>query len=115
MDSRKTTIKQEQKKTCRWFLSHPCYKAWLDPASLAQHHGFLWISGKPGAGKSTIMKFAYSSMKAKARHKHAITASFFFNARGNGLEKSISGMYRSLLFNCLKGTPIFRSFWTILI
>jgi ankyrin repeat protein len=105
MDSRKTTIKQEQKKTCRWFLSHPCYKAWLDPASLAQHHGFLWISGKPGAGKSTIMKFAYSSMKGKARHKHAITASFFFNARGNGLEKSISGMYRSLLLQLLEGYP----------
>ena len=105
MDSRKTTIKQEQKKTCRWFLSHPCYKAWRDPASLAQHHGFLWISGKPGAGKSTIMKFAYSSMKGKARHKHAITASFFFNARGDGLEKSISGMYRSLLLQLLEGYP----------
>ncbi|KAJ5346099.1 hypothetical protein N7452_004103 [Penicillium brevicompactum] len=105
MDSRKTTIKQEQKKTCRWFLSHRCYKAWLDPARLAQHHGFLWISGKPGAGKSTIMKFAYSSMKGKARHNHAITASFFFNARGDGLEKSISGMYRSLLLQLLEGYP----------
>ncbi|CAG7949620.1 unnamed protein product [Penicillium salamii] len=105
MDSRKTTIKQEQKKTCRWFLSHPCYKAWLDPARLAQHHGFLWISGKPGAGKSTIMKFAYSSMKGKAHHDHAMTASFFFNARGDGLEKSISGMYRSLLLQLFEGYP----------
>ncbi|KAK4869494.1 hypothetical protein LT330_005876 [Penicillium expansum] len=103
MDSRKTTIKQEQKKTCRWLLNHPCYEAWLDPARLTQNHGFLWISGKPGAGKSTIMKFAYSSMKGKARHKHAITASFFFNARGDGLEKSISGMYRSLLVQLLEG------------
>ncbi|CAI7641033.1 unnamed protein product [Penicillium crustosum] len=105
MDSRKTTIQQEQKKTCRWFLSHPYYKTWLDPASLSHHHGFLWISGKPGAGKSTIMKFAYSSMKGKGRHKHTITASFFFNARGSGLEKSISGMYRSLLLQLLEGYP----------
>ncbi|KAK9847080.1 hypothetical protein MYU51_020478, partial [Penicillium brevicompactum] len=105
MDSRKSNIKEEQKKTCRWFLSHPCYKAWLDPASLAQHHGFLWISGKPGAGKSTMMKFAYSSMKSKAHQKHAMTASFFFNARGDGLEKSISGMYRSLLLQLLEGYP----------
>lgn len=89
MDSRKTTIKKAQKKTCFWFLGHPCYEAWLDPAELAQHHGFLWISGKPGAGKSTIMKFAYSNAKDKARHKHAIIASFFFNARGDFLEKSI--------------------------
>ncbi|CAG7995656.1 unnamed protein product, partial [Penicillium salamii] len=105
MDSRKTTIQQEQKRTCHWFLSHSYYKEWLDPASLSHHHGFLWITGKPGAGKSTIMKFAYSSMKGKGRHKHAITASFFFNARGGSLEKSISGMYRSLLLQLLEGYP----------
>ncbi|EAW16772.1 Pfs, NACHT and Ankyrin domain protein [Aspergillus fischeri NRRL 181] len=86
-------------------LSHPDYQAWLNPENLTQHHGFLWISGKPGAGKSTIMKFAYSSMKSKSHNKHAITASFFFNARGERLEKSISGMYRSLLLQLLKGYP----------
>ncbi|CAG8106371.1 unnamed protein product [Penicillium salamii] len=85
------------KRTCHWFLSYPYYKEWLDPTSLSYHHGFLWITGKPGAGKSTIMKFAYSSMKGKDRHKYAIIASFFFNARGGSLEKSISGMYRLLL------------------
>jgi ankyrin repeat protein len=51
------------------------------------------------------MKFAYSSMKSKSRNKHAITASFFFNARGEYLEKSISGMYRSLLLQLLEGYP----------
>ncbi|KAJ5907499.1 hypothetical protein N7495_000181 [Penicillium taxi] len=105
MNARKATIKREQKKTCRWFLSHPCYKEWLSSARLAQHHGFLWISGKPGAGKSTIMKFIYSHMKSKARDNHAITASFFFNARGEYLEKSILGMYRSLLFQLFQGYP----------
>jgi ankyrin repeat protein len=51
------------------------------------------------------LKSAYSSMKGKARNMHAITASFFFNARGDGLEKSISGMYRSLLLQLLEGYP----------
>jgi hypothetical protein len=105
MDSRKSTIRTALAKTCRWFLSHPDYQAWLDPEKLTQHHGFLWISGKPGAGKSTIMKFAYWSMKSKSRNKHAITASFFFNARGEYLEKSILGMYRSLLLQLLEGYP----------
>jgi hypothetical protein len=106
IDSRKLTIKTAHAKTCEWFLSHPYYQAWLDPGKLTQHHGFLWISGKPGAGKSTIMKFAYLSMKSrKARHDQAITASFFFNARGEYLEKSILGMYRSLLLQLLKGYP----------
>lgn len=105
IDSRKTTIKEEEEKTCRWFLSHSDYEAWLDPAKLTQHHGFLWISGKPGAGKSTIMKFLYMKMKSKTRRKHAVTASFFFNARGTDLEKSTSGMYRSLLLQLLEGYP----------
>ncbi|PGH07190.1 hypothetical protein GX51_01977 [Blastomyces parvus] len=105
IDSRKSTIKTAHNKTCRWFLSRPDYEAWLDPAKLTQHYGFLWISGKPGAGKSTIMKFAYSEMKRKARRQDAIIVSFFFNARGEHLEKSILGMYRSLLLQLLEGHP----------
>ncbi|KAL4744445.1 hypothetical protein BDW72DRAFT_199590 [Aspergillus terricola var. indicus] len=78
IDARKSNIKNKHDKTCQWFLSHPDYQAWLDPEQLKQNYGFLWISGKPGAGKSTIMKFAY--LKNKARYKHAVTASYFFNA-----------------------------------
>jgi hypothetical protein len=101
MDSRRMTIKENHKKTCQWLLSNSSYKAWLDPTRFAQHHGFLWISGKPGAGKSTIMKFAYSSMKGTCRGNVKF-ASFFFNARGESLEKSTSGMYRSLLLQLLR-------------
>ncbi|KAJ5112215.1 Pfs NACHT and ankyrin domain protein [Penicillium argentinense] len=105
IDSRKLTIEAAHAKTCWWLLSHPSYEEWLNPAKLKQHHGFLWISGKPGAGKSTIMKFAYLNLKRKPHYKNAVTASFFFNARGESLEKSISGMYRSLLLQLLEGYP----------
>ena len=98
-------IKAAHSKTCQWFLSHSSYKEWLDPAALTRHHGFLWISGKPGAGKSTIMKFAYERLRRKAQSKHGVTASFFFNARGESLEKSIIGMYRALLLQLLEGYP----------
>ncbi|PKY00516.1 hypothetical protein P168DRAFT_322128 [Aspergillus campestris IBT 28561] len=110
IDARRTNIKKAHAKTCRWFLSHQDYKAWLDKRQLIQHHGFLWVSGKPGAGKSIIMKFAYSNMKNKARNKNEVTASFFFNARGEYLEKSIAGMYRSLLLQLLEGYPDLQRF-----
>ncbi|CAH0055068.1 unnamed protein product [Clonostachys solani] len=100
IESRRLTIKEAHEKTCRWFLSHPSYKAWLDASKLKQHHGFLWVSGKPGAGKSTLMKFVHSTMTGDQ-----VIASFFFNARGESLEKSVSGMYRSLLLQLLKGYP----------
>lgn len=44
-------------------------------------------------------------MKTRARLKNAVTASFFFNARGDYLEKSVLGMYRSLLLQLLEGYP----------
>ncbi|KAJ5281262.1 hypothetical protein N7478_006634 [Penicillium angulare] len=100
IDSRKLNIKKAHSKTCQWLLDHPEYKAWLDPTRLTQYHAFLWLSGKPGAGKSTIMKFAYLRMKKKV-----VAASFFFNARGEYLERSVIGMYRSLLYQLLTGYP----------
>ncbi|KAJ3523186.1 hypothetical protein NM208_g12550 [Fusarium decemcellulare] len=105
IDARKTNIKSAQSKTCHWFLKLPEYQEWLDAQNQAQNHGFLWIRGKPGAGKSTIMKFIYLKTKKKGPLRPTVTASFFFNARGKELEKSVSGMYRSLLLQLLEGFP----------
>ncbi|EXK76781.1 hypothetical protein FOQG_18486 [Fusarium oxysporum f. sp. raphani 54005] len=105
IDSRKTTIKTAYSKTCSWFLKHRDYLEWLDLEKQSQHHGFLWIRGKPGAGKSIIMKFIYTKMKKTDMPMKALTISFFFNARGELLEKSVPGMYRSLLLQLLEGFP----------
>lgn len=51
------------------------------------------------------MKFVYLKMKNRTRLKDSITASFFFNARGEYLERSILGIYRSLLLQLLEGYP----------
>ncbi|KAI5457078.1 hypothetical protein BGZ63DRAFT_365685, partial [Mariannaea sp. PMI_226] len=100
-ESRQSNIKAAHAKTCAWFLEDPNYTDWLDHTKLDQHHGFLWISGKPGAGKSTLMKFIYTGAKKKAAGNSA-TIAFFFNARGGDLEKSVGGMYRSLLLQLLE-------------
>ncbi|KAF5578282.1 ankyrin protein 3 [Fusarium pseudoanthophilum] len=105
IDARKLIIKAAHSKTCRWFLKHPDYLSWIDRCQISQHHGFLWIRGKPGAGKSTIMKFIYLESKKKDRKHQTLTASFFFNARGEILEKTVSGMYRSLLLQLFRGFP----------
>ncbi|KAF4967772.1 hypothetical protein FSARC_4746 [Fusarium sarcochroum] len=103
--ARKADIKTAYSKTCQWFLGHPDYLDWLDPGKRQRHHGFLWIRGKPGVGKSTIMKFIYTRMKKKDQPQKTLTSSFFFNARGDDVEKSVSGMYRSLLLQLLEGFP----------
>lgn len=101
IDARKFHIKGAHAKTCRWFLELPAYQQWMDYGEIVNHYGFLWIRGKPGAGKSTIMKFIYSQMRKKDRVGFILTISFFFHARGALLERSIVGMYRSLLFQIL--------------
>jgi ankyrin repeat protein len=103
IDARRATIKTAHAKTCRWLLSNSEYQAWLDVNKILDHHGFLWISGKPGTGKSTIMKFAY--VNAMKKMTDTIIISYFFNARGEHLEKSALGMYRSLLFQLLEKLP----------
>ncbi|KAH7317051.1 hypothetical protein B0I35DRAFT_354645 [Stachybotrys elegans] len=104
INARKDAIRAEQGKTCRWFLTHPKYLDWIDLRSYATGHScLLWIRGKAGAGKSTLMKFLHSEVKK--RQLGATVVSFFFNARGAYLEKSITGMYRSLLKQILTQFP----------
>ena len=103
IDARHATIKTAHAKTCRWLLSTSEYQDWLDANKLPDHYGFLWIKGKPATGKSTIMKFAFSNEKKTTTD--TIVISFFFNARGEALEKSVLGMYRSLLFQLLEYLP----------
>ncbi|KAF6806696.1 PFS domain-containing protein [Colletotrichum sojae] len=104
IDFRHDNIKNAYHKTCEWLLQDTIYQTWLDPFKLHEHHGFLWLSGKPGVGKSTIMKFAFSRARRDTEGDDIIIA-FFFNARGNILEKSTAGLYRSLLFQLLDELP----------
>lgn len=72
--------------------------------SIDNHHGILWIKGKPGSGKSTLAKFLVAT--ARRTMKDTTVVSFFFNARGEDLEKSTVGMYRSLIHQIMMAIPI---------
>ncbi|CAI6092068.1 unnamed protein product [Clonostachys chloroleuca] len=103
MDDRFQHIKRAHLKTCNWLLGTDKYSAWMEPGKIRQHGGFLWIKGKPGSGKSTMMKFILES-NWKENQNQAIL-NFFFHARGHELEKSTAGLYRSILFQILKHDP----------
>ncbi|OWT42618.1 NACHT and ankyrin domain protein [Pochonia chlamydosporia 170] len=103
INNRQQLIKDAHAKTCEWLLDEDQYLDWLNPDKLEEHQGFLWIKGKPGAGKSTLMNYAYT--KALKKMKNTSVVAFFFNARGHTLEKTMVGMYRSLLLQLLKKIP----------
>ncbi|GAB7334884.1 hypothetical protein MBLNU13_g06780t1 [Cladosporium sp. NU13] len=103
MDARRTSIKVAYGNTCQWFFESPEYIKWRDNSSLAEHHGFLWVRGKPGAGKSTLMRL--SVKHADQKFPHDLRMSFFFNVKGALLESSVEGMFRSLLHQLLEQCP----------
>src|SRR5579859_8110079 len=111
IDDRFVNIKPRHSKTCTWLLESTAYLNWLSDAKLPEHHGFFWIKGKPGCGKSTLTKFAF--MEIKKEFQNAIILSFFFNARGSHLEKSTMGLYRSLLVQLLETCPDDQQIWNI--
>jgi hypothetical protein len=76
------------------------YKAWRDPDKQHTHHGFFWIKGKPGTGKSTLMKCAHH--RELKKFSEDVIISFFFKVRGAQLHRSTEGMYRSLLCQLLE-------------
>ncbi|GKZ71959.1 hypothetical protein AnigIFM50267_008005 [Aspergillus niger] len=104
LESRQATIKPAHAKTCKWLLEKQEYVDWLDSKHFPEHCGFLWIKGKAGSGKSTLMKFAFQQANATVTAETDVI-SFFFNARGEDLEKSTLGMYRSLVAQLLEKVP----------
>lgn len=102
MGTRLATTSTAHAETCQWLFAREEYTSWRDPEALHKHHGLFWIKGKPGAGKSTLMKCA--RQYGDNTHKD-LTISFFFHARSGDLERSAEGMYRSLLYQLLEGMP----------
>ncbi|CAI0642888.1 unnamed protein product [Colletotrichum noveboracense] len=74
-------------------------------------HGIFYISGKPGSGKSTLMRYLCQSSKMKrhlgawAGEKALLMANFFFWQLGTDVQKSFDGMRRALLFSVLEEVP----------
>lgn len=100
---RHDNIKAPHAETCKWLQESAEYITWLDPDKINSHHGSLWITGKPGAGKSTIMKSALKNARETMRDRTLL--SFFFNVQGGDLERSALVMYRSLLLQLLQQLP----------
>jgi hypothetical protein len=103
MDDHCLTTETDQTSTCQWLFEKDEYVDWLNATKLSHHHGLLWIKGKPGSGKTTLMKSAYQHTYGHRRD--CTLVSFFFNARHGGLATSTEGMYRSLLCQLLANIP----------
>ncbi|KAK0737381.1 hypothetical protein B0T21DRAFT_410834 [Apiosordaria backusii] len=98
---------------------HP-FKEWLRTGS-----GIFHVSGKPGAGKSTLMKYLCENQMTQSILQEwagfgndLVFGRFFFWREGSALQKSFSGLRRALLYNVLQQCPevihnIFPQHWDL--
>ncbi|KAI9788732.1 MAG: hypothetical protein M1816_006589 [Peltula sp. TS41687] len=84
MDFRKQAVEDPHESTFRWIWDNLTdFKKWLGCGS-----GFFWIQGKPGSGKSTLMKYILRKLRSHSTSRIPVIASYFFNNRGSSLAKS---------------------------
>lgn len=103
-DSRLETIDDRFSRTFEWVFEEDSVVAkWIEKGT-----GLFWIHGKPGSGKSTLMKFIFKSQRTwELLHSFSsealqIQSAFFFHDRGVFLQRSFEGLLRSVLHQILQ-------------
>ncbi|ESZ93142.1 hypothetical protein SBOR_6469 [Sclerotinia borealis F-4128] len=91
MAQRRHDANRAHPTTCSWIFKNRAYLDWKDA-----HRSLIWITGKPGAGKSTLMAYILSNFRP--RDPRQLVLNFFFHGRGSPLQQSPEGMYRELLY-----------------
>ena len=69
--------------------------------------GLVWVNGKPGSGKSALMKKTYEQTAAltKSSKKTVVVLNFFFDGQGGPAQSSSTGLFRTLLRQLLMKLP----------
>lgn len=103
MDFRHSKIHEAHPKTFEWVFTNE-FSSWLESSE-----PLFWISGKPGSGKSTLMKYLVSSpdtsKKLRQWSENHVIASYFFWINGTAMQRSQEGLLRSLLYDVLRQRP----------
>lgn len=111
---REASVYTAHRQTLAWVFGKPeqsspaSFEEWLS----SDDDDLYWISGKPGSGKSTLMKFLTHhpqtevALNSWARGHALIRAEYFFWATsGAGLHKSQQGLLQSIVYRILRDRP----------
>lgn len=123
--SRYEQIEEAHKKTFEWIFKNPCARSSSSSSqndSSRSQIGFVdwlqgdenlfWITGKPGSGKSTLVKYLYDDPRTLEHLQKwiwpgkLVRAGFFFWNSGTAMQMSRDGLFRTLLYNSLQDNPV---------
>ena len=103
-----------------WSAKDSCFSRWLQSRS-----GICWLSGKPGSGKTTMLKYLIANRGRIERSRTSlyteqtvtqtsgstrddrdlVLAAHSFDHEGDHLAHSVTGLLRSLMFQLLRARP----------
>lgn len=104
LDARHANITVAHERTFAWILEQEQGKASNFVDWMTSQQGVYWISGKPGSGKSTLIKYLSDHpttakiLRSWAGEAKLYIASFYFWNAGSNLQKSQEGLLRGLLY-----------------
>ncbi|GLA87494.1 hypothetical protein AtubIFM56815_001920 [Aspergillus tubingensis] len=117
IDYRFRAIPKEHARTFAWVFEQDTeLDRALPPVNfvdwLRHDNGIYWISGKPGSGKSTLMKFLAGHEQTQQHlrtwsgdNKLVLGSFYFWSAAKDSLQKSQTGLLRSILYQVLRQCP----------
>lgn len=98
------SVEPAYSNTYRWLYNDELeFRAWLQGKAKSD---IFWVSGKPGSGKSTLMKYALehkntlNALRSYSRQPWLITG-YFFHDRGTAEQKTVDGFLREILYQML--------------
>ncbi|KAF5572881.1 hypothetical protein FPCIR_14158 [Fusarium pseudocircinatum] len=109
INRRYETLGSPAEQTCQWLLDNEKFQDWLSGRNQERHQGLIWIKGKPGSGKSMLMAevFRQATQRQDKASAPSQTAAFFFNGKGDELEHSVVGLFRSLIYQLCSENILF--------
>jgi NACHT domain-containing protein len=117
MNDRVDSIPNAHTKTFEWIFSD-CEWPEADPRHtirfahwLREGHGAYWVSGKPGSGKSTLMKYVAGHQRTKeilskwSKGRRAVLADYYFWIGGSQNQQTENDLMKRLLFQIFRSYP----------
>ena len=100
-ENRIDKIAEAQENTFEWIWSEDePIKHWL-----CRERGLFWISGKPGSGKSTMMKKVFLDIERQYARSEIAVVGFFFSNLGEKLGRTFEGLLSVILEKLLRQRP----------
>ncbi|KAK5654647.1 hypothetical protein OQA88_6968 [Cercophora sp. LCS_1] len=112
---RHSSIPTAYSRTLEWAFTQPEKERTSQQGDiltwLREGNGFFWVSGKPGSGKSTFMKYladhsrTMEALKVWSSPRRLVVASHYFWSVGTSMQKSKQGLLQTLLYDIFRQLP----------